>query len=223
MGTEIAWVPLVAAAVAGAGTYYNNRKVANEQDDLLAAQIMRKGTKQKEADALVNQAIGDVASSTGEGERGSALAGYLAQLRQAGTGTGQLLGMPLGSEEFREAANDAAIGVRQFGEGRAGLLSRLDAPILQREREAKQRGRTADKIDLIKREDAGDDATTAIKLKGVRANPWVEALAAAAGGYASTAGTGTGGTGTTSTATRNGINGGTTYGRSNLYGGGVMS
>lgn len=225
MGTEAVWVPLVAAAVAGGASYYNTRKVANEQDDTLAAQIMRKGAKQKEADALVNEAIGDVSKSTSGDERASTFSNYLAQLQRAGTGTGQLLGTPIGANaRFDEAANDAAIGLRDFGTSRADLMARLDAPILQRMGEAKARGRTADKIDLVKREDSGDDAITELRLRAIRGNPWVKALGDAAAAYGMTYTGGAGaGTGTTSAATQQGITGGTTYGRSNLYGGGVLS
>jgi hypothetical protein len=65
----------------------------------------------------------------------------------------------------------------------AGLLSRIDAPGRQRQREGFGFGRLASDLGTIGRASAGDDFLTQLRLRGIRENPWRQAAASVLQNY----------------------------------------
>lgn len=222
MGTEAVWVPLVLAAVSTAATVYSTRQAAKKKDNALAAQIEASTKKEREASERANQLIDQQASSDPAAERQTALGQYIQALRSGGGAATAGLTAQKGavSSRFAKEAEEAALGVSQYGDKQAGLFSVIDSARRQREREATERGRAAMDIDAISRRARAQDFLLGLKTDAVRRNPYLDAAAQFTGAYAGNMGA-MGGTGD---ATGSGaILGGTTYGNSNLYQGGILS
>jgi len=185
MVTEAVWVPLVAAAVSAGATYYNTQRTAKKQDDALAAQIRASGERQRAADSKVNELIAQQGASTSADERASTLDQYMSQVRaQQGNATAGLNQVGAVSDAYKQSGADAALGIADYGGKVASLMSRMDAPALQRVNEAIAANRIAGDIDRIKRFSDGDDYLARLRLQGIQRNPLIDAAANVAGGYA---------------------------------------
>lgn len=187
MGTEGIWVPLVAAAVSGGAQYVNNRKMAKRQDNELSRSLMANNERQRKADQKVSGLLNEVSGSTMQDEKQGRLGEYLGQLAQAmPSSQGALTGMPRGGTAHQADAEAAALGIGDVGRTYADRVATLDAAGLQRQGEAVARNRhTTQDMALINREQQGADRMTDLRLSNIRSNPWLEALAAAAGAYGS--------------------------------------
>lgn len=183
-------VALALAAASAGGQYYNTQKTAERQDNQLAAQLRQQGKRQHEADAKVTELIDKRAASSPEDERAGMLEGYLATIRaQSGNANAGLSQAGAVSDAYRESSNEAALGVSDYGKQVAGLLSRMDAPALQRQREGMESARFESDINRIKRFSMGDDYLAKLRLDQIRRNPWIDAASALAGGAAGAMGT----------------------------------
>lgn len=197
IATSTAVALALAAASAGA-QYYNTQRVAKKQDNQLAAQLRDQGARQQDADAEVNKLITKVSQSTPDAEQAGTLENYLAQIRATtGNATTGLQQVGATSGAYKKAANDAAMGVGDYGGKVASLLSRMDAPALQRQREAMDAATFESNINRIKRFSLGDDYLAKLKLDQIRRNPYLDAGAALAGGAAGSIGSGWSTTGAT--------------------------
>ncbi|MCW0413476.1 hypothetical protein NG831_06565 [Xanthomonas sacchari] len=196
MGSEAVWVPLALAAVGAGTSYYNTQQTAKRQDNALADQIRQQNARQAEADAQVNNLVQKRATSDASTERAQTLGAYLDQVRAAtGAATSGLGQVGKVSDAYQQAANDAALGVADYGQKSAQLMSRIDAPTQQRQREALQNAQFQTDLGLIKRNAAGDDYLAKLRLQRIRENPWLSAASqlatsaaassAASGGFGS--------------------------------------
>lgn len=175
MGTEAVWVPLLTTALAAGATAYNTNRTAKKQDNALAAQLNRQGERQREADAKVSELITKTGASTSADEQVGALDQYMSQLRaQQGTATAGLNQQGAVSDAYKQSGADAALGINEYGSKVASLMSRMDAPALQRVNEAVEQGRIAGDIDRVKRFAGGDDYLARLKLQGIRRDPWID-------------------------------------------------
>ncbi len=176
MGTGLEWIiPAAITAVGTGAQIYDQRQTAKRQDNQLARQIQQQGTRQAEADRAVQQSIADRAASDASQERGSAANNYLQQARAAqAQATGGLRQAGAVSDAYRQSANDAALGVADYGATAANLMARIDAPMQQRQREALQGAQLQTDLGLIGGRAAGDDFLARLRLQGIRGNPWVQ-------------------------------------------------
>ncbi len=186
MGSEAIWVPLAMAAV-GAGTnYYNTTQTNKRTDRELAAQIAAQGGRQREAAGLVQDAIQRQEGSNPDAARRSALEQYMeVVLRNRGQAAGGLGQVGAVSDRYGEAANDAATDIASYGANRADMMSRIDAPIRQRQEEGIQFGRLGSELDRVAGMSASDAYLGDLRLRSVRRNPWLDAAAEAANAYGS--------------------------------------
>ena len=183
MGTEALWIPAVMAVVGAGATYANNRSQANRADKINAQALLKQGERQKRADSKVTELIDRTGQSNAVDEKAGLMGGYLQQLAQAQSGAKQGLGTSgAASSRYAQEATAAALGIDTGGKEYADLTARLDAPILQRQGEGIDRSRTGTDLGTIVREQEGDDANTALRLRSIRDNPWLMALASAASG-----------------------------------------
>lgn len=186
MGTEAAWVPLLIAATGAGASYVNTTRTAKRQDQVLAEGIRQKSRTQQGADAKVNELIAKTGDSNAEADKGQALQQYMATLKQSrGQAVGGLAPMSGASEAYAADANQAALGIDDYGSKIAGLMSRIDGPAAQRRREGNDQADFGVAIDQIKRFAEGDDFINRMKLNGVRRNPLLDAFASFAQGTAS--------------------------------------
>jgi hypothetical protein len=185
MGVELA--AAAGLALLGGGlNYVNQRNVAKSQDREAAAQIRQQSRRQDEADRAVTDLLAQRAVSDGASERGSISQQYLQQARAAQAAATRGLGQSGAvSDAYRTAANDAALGVSDYGQTAATLMGRIDAPQQRRTREALEEGDLQTRLGLIGRQSQADDFLSRLRLQSVQQNPWLSAAAQAANGAAS--------------------------------------
>lgn len=170
----------LAAAAAGANQY-NTNKTASRQDQQAAQGIRQQGVRQQAADAKVNDAVAELEGSTAESARAQRLDEYMAGLRRNRSGMQSGLTPTIGSQAFRDDSARAVGDVQDYAERSAGLLSRIDAPAMQRQGEAFGMGNLATDLGLIGRQSAGDDFVNRLRMSAIRRNPWIDAGASVAG------------------------------------------
>jgi len=188
------WVA-TAIAIIGAGVnYHNTEQTKKRQDNELGMQIQQRAARQDEADKEVMKTIADRAANSGDSARSSMLDQYLSQVRgaqgAATTGLRQVGGV---SDAYRQSANDAALGISDYAGDTADLMSRIDAPVRQRQGEAQQNAQLSTALSLIGNRSAGQDFLSNLRLQGIRRNPGLDAFVQVANAYAGSAGGGGGG------------------------------
>ncbi|MDQ3056760.1 MAG: hypothetical protein M3Q96_03285 [Pseudomonadota bacterium] len=193
MGTEAVWVPLVMSAVAAGATAYNTNKTAKRQDSELARGIMEKGKFQREADGKVSKLIQDQQASTPDDERRDMMSQFSRQLAASdGQATNALNPVAGTSTAYQRDAAAASLGVTNYGQEYADLISRVDAPTAQRRSEAKVTDEYKQDLGEIERRSRGQDFLSQMRLQGIKRNPWIDAGASALSGYAGSMGGGGG-------------------------------
>jgi TolA-binding protein len=186
MGTEAFWIPALisaaTAATAGGVSMYNTNKTLHRQDQQAAQGIRQQSKRQQEANAKVNELIQKTKGSNAEGDKTAALQQYMQQLGVSRGGAEAGLGDVSGaSGAFANATNDARSGVADYGSQVAGLMSRIDAPMRQRDRENDWRNNFSSDIERIKRFSAGDDFLNKLKLNKIQRNPWLDVASSVIG------------------------------------------
>lgn len=188
-------IPYAIMAAATAAQVANSERTARKQDQQAAQGIQRQGRLQRQADERVNQQISDLEGSSSQQARAERQAQYMDTLRRNRASLEGGLTPGIGSETFRDDSARAVEGVHDFAGRSAGLLSRMDAPGMQRQDESFGYGRTATDLGMIGRESAGDRFLDELRIRAIRNNPWVDAASQAAMGYASGMGAQGGGAG----------------------------
>lgn len=190
--TTSTMIGLGLAAAAAGGQYYNTRQTAKRQDQQAAAGIRQQGLRQREADQKVNTQLAELEASSAAADRAQRLDDYMQGLRR-NRGTMQAGLTPnIGSAAFRADSQAAADDVQDYAARAAGLMSRIDAPAMQRQSEAFSAGNLATDIGLIGRQAAGDDFINDLRLRSIRRNPWIDAASQVAGGYGASLASGAG-------------------------------
>jgi hypothetical protein len=171
------------AAVSTGASVYNTNRTARKQDQTLANQIRKQGEKQREADSKVNQLLDQREGSNADGER----KGILAKFQEAIQNTGGNANAGLQqagalSQAAKDGTADATLGIADYGSQVADLLSKIDAPAAQRQREENTNTRFGQEIGQIMRRSQGDDFLSQLQLQGITRNPWIDAGASALSG-----------------------------------------
>lgn len=180
------WVA-TAIAVIGAATQQYTQHQANKKADKQAAnRIYQQAENQDRADYAVNQLLTKRATDDGSAERTAVSRSLMDQSQAAQMAASR--GLNQGgavSDAYRASANDAALGISDYGQRAAGLMARIDAPQQQRRREALQSGNLASQLGLIGREAASDDFLAQLRLQAIRPDPWLTAAGQIAQGVGS--------------------------------------
>jgi hypothetical protein len=188
----MSWFALGAAVVAAGVTYYNTEKTAERQDKSAAAGIRAQSQKQQSADARIAELVQKQSQSNSQDEQKGQMDAYLQTLQQGQQANGINQGVGGFSQQYRDDAATAEAGLQEFGTQRAGLLSRIEAPRLQRQNEGILFNDAATDIGMIGRDSRGQAFIDQLKLNAIKRDPWLDAFSSIAGGYAS-AGAGAGG------------------------------
>lgn len=189
-GVETALV--VSALAAGAGAY-GNYKAANEADKNAAQGIRMQAQKQQQADAQVNQLLDKTAQSNPAAAQSQIQQQFMQQLAAQRSRSGS--SMPVGAASSRYVADSgkAAADTNAYATNLADIMSRIDAPALQRRNEAQTMARAGSDLGLISNAANGDAFLTALKSRNIQPNPWLGAVQQVGGAYANTkAGQGSG-------------------------------
>lgn len=181
----VSWVAAVVALAAAAANQYNTQQTAKRQDNQAAIGLIEQGRKQREADAKVNAEVQKLKGSNSSDERATALQNYMTTLARNKQNSNAGLTPQVGGAAFKTDAATAADGVQAGAANTAGLMARIDAPGMQRQGEGFDYGNLATDLSLISRQAKGEDFLNMLRIKAIRRNPWIDAGAAAANGYAS--------------------------------------
>lgn len=107
---------------------------------------------------------------------------YLSTLRQGQQNAGLNTGPGGFSEEYRRGTAEAGEQIGEYGTGRAGLLSRIDAPRLQRQNEGILFDTLGNELRMIGREASGQNYLDQLRYNSIRRDPWLDALSGVASG-----------------------------------------
>lgn len=193
MGATALAIGLTLASTAASA--YNTQRTAKKQDQSAAQAIRNQAEQQRKADARVAQELAKAEGSTSAGEKKMTLEQYVQQLarnQKATEGSLNMTGLEALPGAFKEGAEQAKGEVGDYASRTAELMSRIDAPAYQRQREQFGYGGLGVDIGLIRRNAAGQGFIDDLRMRAIRRNPWIDAFSAAAGG-AATAGFGGGG------------------------------
>lgn len=180
----MSWVAVAVAAAAALTTAYNTRQTAKKQDAALAEGIRQQAKIQKRG----NQQISDSLSKLEKSRSGTEQAGALEQYRQALRGTDAQARSGQAVEGLSEAYDEATRAGTATAQGNVGniadLLSRIDAPSLQRQREGIGVADLGLNLSTLGRDARGADFLARMKAQNIRRNPWLDAAASAMNAYA---------------------------------------
>jgi hypothetical protein len=198
-------VPIAIMAAGALAQQSENDRVIRKQDQETAQGLLNQSRRQQDADRRVNDEIAQLETSTAADDRAQLLGQYMQQLQRGQRQALSGLNSPVGGATFQADASAARTGADNAAATTAGLMSRIDAPQLQRQGEAFGYGKLATDIDMAARESRGQQLIDQLRLRGIRRRPEVDLLA----GLATSAGgamAGGGGGGFAAAAPRLGAN-----------------
>lgn len=178
-------IPWIIAAASTGAEVYNNVNTARKQDAAAAEGIRAQGVKQREANALVDKQLSELATSNADDERQTAQDQFLAQLRKTRQAAdGSMPTVAGASDRYTQDVNDRSANASAQAERTADLMSRINAPMMQRQGEAQQSGRLASDIGRVGQDSKMQDFLTQLRIKGINKNPYVSALSGLGNAYA---------------------------------------
>lgn len=180
------WIATAIVLVGAATQQYTQNQAAKKADRQAANRIYQQAENQDRADYAVNQLLSKRATDDGSAERAGVTRSLMDQSQAAQMAASRGLNQAGAvSDAYRTSANDAALGISDYGQRAAGLMARIDAPQQQRRREALQSGNLASQLGLIGREAASDDFLAQLRLQAIRPDPWLTAAGQIAQGIGS--------------------------------------
>lgn len=178
-------IPLVTTLASAGVSAYNTNRTANKQDAAQAEAIRNQGRIQQQADSRVNEEVTKLEQSRSEDEKQQRMDQYMQQLSRGRDKMLAGFSPTVGSETFRQDNQRAAGQVEQYAGDNAGLMSRIDAPGMQRQGEAFGFGRLGTDLSLLGRESQGQNFIDQLRASRIRRNPWLDAGASIIGGIGS--------------------------------------
>lgn len=154
-----------------------NDRVIRKQDQETAQGLLNQSRRQQEADRRVNDEIAQLETSTAADDRAQRLGQYMQQLQRGQRQALSGLNSPVGGATFQADAGAARAGADNAAATTAGLMSRIDAPQLQRQQEAFGYGKLATDLDMEARASRGQQFIDQLRLRQIRRRPEVDLLA----------------------------------------------
>lgn len=186
-------LPLILTAASAGAEMYNNQQVARNQQEEMTRSLTKQSIRQGEADQAVSEALRERAVSSADQDRQDAGSQYLDQVRAAQANATKGLGqVGAVSNAYQQSANDAALGVGDYAAKTADLMARIDAPVMQRQREDASANRLGTALSLVRRNAAGDDYLARLRLARIQPNAALTAASRVAGAAAGAYGGGGG-------------------------------
>lgn len=198
MGTEAIWVPLVLAAAGATAQTVNNRNIAKERERIANQGIAAQASKQREAEARINEELGAQARSSPEAEQRESLNEFTSALASAKSKSSGETSVPMGSDRYQTDETASKAAIQNYGEQQADIQSRIMAPLRQRENEDISRRRTGGDVAGIARNADAEaflnqllqgsvTGNTGLELGGAIATGAAQATAGSMGGVPSSA------------------------------------
>ncbi|HHA1219531.1 TPA: hypothetical protein ACOEFN_001048 [Stenotrophomonas maltophilia] len=179
------FIPIAIALAGTAAQQAETQRVERKQDQETAQGLLSQSRRQQEADRRVNDEIAQLETSTADAARNDRLGQYMQQLQRGRKQAVAGLEGPIGGATFQSDAGAARAGADNAAATTAGLMSRIDAPQLQRQQEAFGYGKLATDLDMEARASRGQQFIDQLRLRQIRRRPEVDllaGLATAAGG-----------------------------------------
>ena len=177
------FIPVAMALASTAATVYGQKKTADKQDAIAAQGIREQQKKRREIDARISKTVSDLKTSDSADER----SGFSDMFNKSITANRAKALSGLGSEgnvsdDFTDLANQR--GNESVGDSRtlAGLASRIDAPIRQRQNERLSMNLLGQDTGILGRDAQQAGFMNRMKFSNVRSNPWLQILAAGLSG-----------------------------------------
>lgn len=164
------YIALAAAAAASAANAYNTNQTAKRQDNQAAEAIMAQQRKQHDADSRVNKEVTSLEGSTSNDERIKRMGDYMAQLARTQAQRDGGIQTAVGSDAYKADATTALDGVDARASQQAGLMARMDAPMMQRQGEAVGFGHLGTDIGMLARESRGQQFIDDLRMRAIRRN-----------------------------------------------------
>ncbi len=178
-------IPIALAVAGTALQQQENDRVIRKQDEATAQGLLSQSRRQQDADRRVNDEVVSLENSTAADERAQRLGQYMDQLQRGRRQAVAGLEAPFGGATFQAASGAARAGADSAAQTTAGLMSRIDAPQLQRQGESFGYGKLATDIDMAARDSRGQQFIDQMRLRAIRRRPEMDLLAGgltAAGG-----------------------------------------
>lgn len=175
------------AAIVGSGAQLANQQYAQRKQDKAIVDTIRASTKRnRQAGERVGEAVDEVKKSGPDAEREASQAGFMDALRRAELDKGfETQGNV--SDRFASDVNAARRGAGASNRNAAALQARIDAPMLQRQREATQLSNAAVDLDLLRGQTASDNFLANLRASMIQPNAGIDAAGQFIGGYADAA------------------------------------
>jgi hypothetical protein len=178
-GLDPVTIGMAMTALGGGAQLINSQQALKRQDRETARGITARSLLQREAGDRVQRQIADVAKSNPDAERRDQNNAFISALREAKVADGgQDIGsMGAVSDRFSADVGQARAGAQAEGQTLSGQLAAIDAPGLQRQREARGFADTATDLSMIgDRANSLDFLTQMRTANAGRTNPMVDAL-----------------------------------------------
>jgi len=169
---------------ASAATAWNNDQTIKRQDQQAANAIQNQGRIQRQVDSRIDDEVRQMEQSTAADERAKALEGYMTTLGRNRRSLEAGLTPAIGSNAFRESSAAATGDVNTYAQRAADLMSRIDAPAMQRQGEAFGYGKLATDVGTLARNAQSQSFLDEMRLRAIRKNPLIDLAAGAASAYA---------------------------------------
>ncbi|MCI1050063.1 hypothetical protein MOQ50_11265 [Stenotrophomonas maltophilia] len=171
------FIPIAIALAGTAAQQAETQRVERKQDEATAQGLLNQSRRQQEADRRVNDEIAQLETSTAADDRAQRLGQYMQQLQRGQRQALSGLNSPIGGATFQSDAGAARAGADNAAATTAGLMSRIDAPHLQRQQEAFGYGKLATDLDMEARASRGQQFIDQLRLRQIRRRPEVDLLA----------------------------------------------
>ena len=171
------FIPIAIALAGTAAQQAETQRVERKQDEKTAQGLLNQSRRQQEADRRVNDEIAQLETSTAADDRAQRLGQYMQQLQRGQRQALSGLNSPIGGATFQADAGAARAGADNAAATTAGLMSRIDAPQLQRQQEAFGYGKLATDLDMEARASRGQQFIDQLRLRQIRRRPEVDLLA----------------------------------------------
>lgn len=171
------FIPIAIALAGTAAQQAETQRVERKQDEETAQGLLNQSRRQQEADRRVNDEIAQLETSTAADDRAQRLGQYMQQLQRGQRQALSGLNSPIGGATFQADAGAARAGADNAAATTAGLMSRIDAPQLQRQQEAFGYGKLATDLDMEARASRGQQFIDQLRLRQIRRRPEVDLLA----------------------------------------------
>lgn len=170
-------IPIALMAAGTLAQQAETERVTRKQDEATAQGLLNQSRRQQEADRRVNDEIAQLETSTAADDRAQRLGQYMQQLQRGQRQALSGLNSPIGGATFQADAGAARAGADNAAATTAGLMSRIDAPQLQRQQEAFGYGKLATDLDMEARASRGQQFIDQLRLRQIRRRPEVDLLA----------------------------------------------